>query len=367
VPRRAPYPAPQERQAPEPAAVAAVIVAHYRREHRDLPWRRSRDPYAIWVSEIMLQQTRVATVMPYFERWLERFPTVTALAQAPLDDVLAAWAGLGYYRRARNLHRGAADVVARYDGRLPATATELRSISGVGRYTAGAVASIAFDQCEPVVDGNVMRVLARVFAIDDDIKSASTQRRFWSLAGAMVPAAAPGDFNQGIMELGATVCTPTSPSCLVCPLSSLCRARAEGRQAELPVVPARRAAAELPLIAEAAAWIVRRGRLLLLRRRAEGLFGGLWELPQAARRDALEAAIGVPITLLCESPSLRHRQTLSHRRLAIAVWPARLGRGRVRPASDRYDRFRWQPLDALDARALSAGTRAIAARLAPPP
>ena len=220
------------------SALAAAIVAHYATVKRDLPWRRSRDPYAIWVSEIMLQQTRVQTVIPYLERWMARFPTVRALATAPLDDVLAAWAGLGYYSRARNLKKGAEAVTAKWAGVLPERASELRSVPGIGPYTAGAIASIAFGERTPLVDGNVARVLARVYGIELDIKSTAGQRALWDRAGALVTAlpetAAPGDLNQGLMELGATVCTPTSPRCLICPIATACVANKTGRQAELP-------------------------------------------------------------------------------------------------------------------------------------
>src|SRR6185503_5707528 len=185
--------------------IATAVVAHYAGARRDLPWRRTRDPYAIWVSEIMLQQTRVATVIPYWERWMARFPTVSALAKAPLDDVLAAWAGLGYYSRARNLHAGARAVDARFGGALPSRAAELREVPGIGPYTAGAIASIAFGERAPLVDGNVARVLARVFAIEDDIKSTAGQKALWTAAGELMrglpESAAPGDLNQGLMEL----------------------------------------------------------------------------------------------------------------------------------------------------------------------
>ncbi|HET9993723.1 MAG TPA: hypothetical protein VFQ65_34535, partial [Kofleriaceae bacterium] len=169
-----------------PAELGAAIVAHYATVKRDLPWRRSRDPYAIWVSEIMLQQTRVQTVIPYWERWMQRFPTVRALAEAPLDDVLAVWAGLGYYSRARNLKKGAEAVTARWAGALPRCASELREVPGIGPYTAGAIASIAFGERAPLVDGNVARVLARVYGIAEDIKSTAGQRALWQRAGELV-------------------------------------------------------------------------------------------------------------------------------------------------------------------------------------
>ncbi|MBL0218632.1 MAG: A/G-specific adenine glycosylase [Myxococcales bacterium] len=301
---------------------------------RDLPWRRTRDPYAIWVSEIMLQQTRVATVIPYWERWMAKFPTVTALAKAPLDDVLAAWAGLGYYSRARNLHRGAQTIGTTWRGALPRHAAELRTVPGIGPYTAGAIASIAYGERAPLVDGNVARVLARVFGITLDIKSTAGGKALWARAGELMTAlparAAPGDLNQGLMELGATVCSPTQPRCLVCPLAKLCTANASGRTDQLPVVPARKKQADLPLLAWTLVWITRGDQIVLVRRAPEGLFGGLWELPPL---DVAER-LGVTID---PSPVAHHDQTLTHRRLRITVirgaMPARL----VEPEDPGYD------------------------------
>jgi A/G-specific adenine glycosylase len=298
--------------------IAAAVVAHFATTRRDLPWRATSDPYAIWVSEIMLQQTRVATVIPYWQRWMAKFPTVRALAEAPLDDVLAAWAGLGYYSRARNLWSGARVIVQR-GGALPARAAELREVPGIGPYTAGAIASIAFGERAPLVDGNVARVLARVFAITDDIKSTAGQRALWARAGDLMAAlperAAPGDLNQGLMELGATVCAPTAPRCLVCPLAALCKTRGD----ELPIVTPRKRAHELPLLEKAALWIERAGEVVLARRAPHGLFGGLWELPQADTRSEIASALGV--TSDDEIVAI-HEQTLAHRRLRIAVFRA---------------------------------------------
>jgi A/G-specific adenine glycosylase len=321
------------------AAVASAVVTHYRRDRRDLPWRRTRDPYAIWVSEIMLQQTRVQTVIPYWERWMTRFPSVSALAEAPLDDVLAAWAGLGYYSRARNLWAGAREVVDRHAGALPGRAAELRGVRGIGPYTAGAIASIAFGERAPLVDGNVARVLARVFALDDDIKSTAGQRALWSYAGelmaALPPEHAPGDLNQGLMELGATLCSPASPRCLVCPLATHCRAAQSGRQDELPVAPVRKKASELPVLARAALWLEDGGELVLARRAPHGLFGGLWELPQGTT--ALEIAGALGVTAIDGEPVAHHDQTLSHRRLRIAVFRGRAPRRLVRATVPGYD------------------------------
>jgi A/G-specific adenine glycosylase len=297
-------------------AIATAVVGHYAQVQRDLPWRRTRDPYAIWVSEIMLQQTRVATVIPYWERWMARFPTVLVLADAPLDDVLAVWAGLGYYSRARNLHKGARAVDARFGGALPSRAAELREVPGIGPYTAGAIASIAFGERAPLVDGNVARVLARVFAIEHDIKSTAGSKALWAAAGELMQAlparAAPGALNQGLMELGATLCSPAQPRCLLCPLAGECAAATAGRQDELPVVAARKKESELPILARTAVWIEAAGELVLARRKPEGLFGGLWELPSLE----LACAMGAVVE---REPVTYHDQTLTHRRLRIAV------------------------------------------------
>jgi A/G-specific adenine glycosylase len=315
-------------------AIATAVVGHYARVQRDLPWRRTRDPYAIWVSEIMLQQTRVATVIPYWERWMTKFPTVAALAEAPLDDVLAAWAGLGYYSRARNLHAGARAVDARFGGALPSCAAELRDVPGIGPYTAGAIASIAFGERAPLVDGNVARVLARVFAIEHDIKSTAGGKALWSAAGELMRAlpgtAAPGDLNQGLMELGATICTATQPRCLVCPLASDCAARRAGRQDELPVVAARKKASELPVLARTLVWIEESGELVLARRTPEGLFGGLWELPPLEVAQAMGVAVD-------RTPVAFHDQTLTHRRLRVAVVRGAMPQALVAPVDPGYD------------------------------
>lgn len=341
--------------------IASSVVAHYATVRRDLPWRRTRDPYAIWVSEIMLQQTRVQTVIPYWERWMQKFPTVTALARAPLDDVLASWAGLGYYSRARNLHTGAQTVATKWAGALPSRASELRAVPGIGPYTAGAIASIAFGERAPLVDGNVARVLARVYGITDDIKSTTGQRVLWQRAGDLMTAlpasARPGDLNQGLMELGATLCAPASPRCLVCPLSACCIAARTGKQAELPVVARRKKESELPILSRAALWIFARGKLVLARRRPEGLFGGLWELPQG--EDALEVARTLGVTRLDRTPVAHHDQTLTHRRLRISVFCGEMPPRLVDASDPSYDAFTRVSL--ADARKLgiAAATTAI--------
>lgn len=263
------------------AALVATLCAWYERARRDLPWRRTRDPYAVWVSEIMLQQTRVDTAGPYWERFMARFPSVGALAAADLEEVLRHWAGLGYYSRARNLHAAARLLAAEHGGELPRDEASLRALPGVGRYTAGAIRSIAFLARAPLVDGNVARVLSRVFALEGEPGSPAGQRALWALAERLVPEGARASaFNQGLMELGATVCTPRDPACHACPLATPCVAHAEGRQAELPPTRQSRVVPDRTIDVLA---LRRADRLLVARRPTAGLWGGLWELPELAR------------------------------------------------------------------------------------
>ena len=263
-------------------AVADPLLTWWDANRADLPWRRTDDPYAIWIAEVMLQQTQIATVVPYYERWLARFPTVQTLAAAPLDDVLKAWEGLGYYSRARNLHASAQRIVAEHGGRLPNTLVELLKLPGVGRYTAGAVASIAYGVRAPVLDGNVIRVLSRVFDVADDVTQPATRERLWQLADDLVPAARPGDFNQALMELGQTICVPQAPRCLICPLAAICLARQRGTQLERPVRPPRKRTPHYDVVA-AVIWRdggpTPGGQFLIAQRPHAGLLGGLWEFP----------------------------------------------------------------------------------------
>ncbi|MGI9183184.1 MAG: A/G-specific adenine glycosylase [Longimicrobiaceae bacterium] len=263
-----------------PYALRERLLAWYDQHRRDLPWRTSGggepDPYRVWLSEVMLQQTRVETVKPYFERWLERFPTLEALAEAPLAEVLKAWEGLGYYSRARNFHRAVREVAERYGGTVPDDAEALRALPGVGRYTAGAVASIAFGREAPVVDGNVRRVFAR-WMDEPDPK----QAELWRLAEVLVPGERPGDLNQALMELGATICTPRSPRCGACPVRAFCAAYAAGTQEQRPARKPQRA---LPHEDTVVAVVEREGRLLLVRRPLDARLGGMWEFPGTVRR-----------------------------------------------------------------------------------
>lgn len=253
------------------------LSAWFVREKRDLPWRRTRDPYRIWISEAMLQQTRVETAIPYYLRFLETFPTVGALAGASEDAVLAAWSGLGYYRRARALRAAAQAVVERHAGSFPEEIEPLLELPGIGPYTAGAVASIAFGRREALVDGNVRRVLSRVFGEPDEA-------RIGSLARDLVPASDPGTWNQALMELGALVCTPREPRCERCPISGRCVARKEGRIAELPVPKARPSTIRVDVVVLAAS---RDGRWLLERRPPAGRMAGMWQMPTVDLRGRL--------------------------------------------------------------------------------
>jgi A/G-specific adenine glycosylase len=311
------------------------LLEWYRGARRPLPWRRTRDPYRIWLSETMLQQTRVEAVVPYYERFLARFPTLESLAVADEEAVLREWAGLGYYARARNLRRAAAAVLRDHAGELPRDAESLAALPGVGRYTVGALRSIAFDERAAVVDGNVKRVFARLAGA-----RAPSSAELWRMADALVPEKAAGDWNQALMELGATVCTPRRPTCLVCPVEALCAARAQGDPEGFPA-PARRPAARR--VRALAGVLTRRGRVLLVRRPSRGLLGGLWELPSVEEQDApaLVAALrertGLRAAVAESLGRLRHQFT--HRDLALEVVALEYRGGRLSRAARAGARF----------------------------
>lgn len=336
-----------KRETPTPAIrkIRAPLLRWYDTNGRDLPWRRTRDPYAIWISEAMLQQTRVDTVIPYWERFLEAFPDVTSLANADPDELHAIWTGLGYYSRARNLKAAAESIVADHEARLPDTAEALRELKGVGRYTAGAIASIAFGREEPLVDGNVIRVLTRWLGIREDSSRREVVERLWTEAGRLVRGPRPGDLNQALMELGATVCTPRSPACPACPIRRDCDAHARGDAQRLPI---KRPRTRQRPIRAVAAWIERGGRVLAVRRPDAGLMGGLWELPggdldaEEEGRDRLADVLAERIGLRIREPEsvgvIEH--VFTHRRLRLEVFRARAERGaRVRLSG--FDAHRW--------------------------
>lgn len=334
-----------------PRDVRRRLLTWYRANCRDLPWRRTGDPYAIWISEAMLQQTRVETVIPYYERFLSRFPDVQALASADLDDVLGEWAGLGYYSRARNLQRAARMIVEDHDGQLPDDSEQLRALPGVGRYTAGAVASIAFDRPEPVVDGNVTRVLARLLDMHDDVGKPAAQRRLWEVAGELVRGPEPGNLNQALMELGATLCTPRAPRCLACPLLRHCQAYRTSDPAGLPVKGRKKPPRRVEAVA---ALVLRRGRALAVRRPPSGLLGGLWELPGDDLHDSekalggitrgLRERVGLEVTRPVALGTVEH--VFTHRLLKLHVFRCdEAPRGRTRLSG--FDSHRWLPPSAL--------------------
>ena len=337
------------------------LLGWYQEYRRDLPWRqRAHDPYAVWVSEIMLQQTTVAAVIPFYERWMARFPTVQALADAPLDDVLKHWAGLGYYARARNLHKGAQAVVAEHGGRVPSDPATLLSLPGIGRYTAGAVLSIAFGQDAPILDANVIRVLSRVYAVAGDPKtSTATQAVLWRLAEDVIPPGHAGDFNQAMMELGALVCGAAAPRCSVCPVRSVCRAKAEGEPTAFPQFQGVKKWLDVEDVSVA----LRDGRrrVLIVQRPPEAsLWGGLWELPRATRQEgetltdcaarAVCEAVGLGVTAPVPFGVVKH--VVANRRVTLHGVEAPCGPNAVFAARS-CARFTWEPLPRLSEYALA--------------
>ncbi len=306
-------------------------VVSWQRQHgrQTLPWQHTRDPYRIWLSEIMLQQTQVATVIPYYTRFLQRFPTVTSLAAATESQVMELWAGLGYYTRARNLHRCAREVVTRWNGSFPKRAAELARLPGIGRSTAGAIAAFAFGERSPILDGNVRRVFARYFGIEGDPTSSAVQRVMWEQAERELPRPASDVFEpeiqhevmraytQGLMDLGATVCTRMSPQCGQCPVQTTCVARRESRQDELPTPRRRR---PLPERSTHLLWVVRGHDVLLQQRAGEGIWGGLLSLPEFDGEDAVVACeeLGIEAQRVERLAPFVH--TFTHFRLTMTPW-----------------------------------------------
>lgn len=365
--------------AAEGAALAQALLGWYRVHQRTLPWRQTPTPYRVWVSEIMLQQTQVVTVIPYFERWMARFPDVRALAEASTEDVLALWSGLGYYRRAHFLHKAARQLVAHHDGQLPESVEGLLTLSGVGRYTAGAIASIAFNRRAPIVDGNVIRILCRIFGIDGDPRGGANQKRLWALAEALIPEGQARDFNQSMMELGALVCSPRNPDCQSCPASRWCVALAEDRIAQLPQPPRRKKRRRMVL----AVGLLRdplTGHVLLLQRPDEGLFAGLWEMPSAELatlprvtdgdapyQEALTKALeGMGVSATLGASLGRHEHVLTHIKMIVHPMVATLHSSTPPPLGPAA---RWVAPEALSSLPLSALTRGLVERhiMAPEP
>jgi A/G-specific adenine glycosylase len=339
------------------------LVEWFDREARDLPWRRTDDPYRIWVSEIMLQQTQVNTVIDYYHRFLERFPDVEALAGAERDDVMKMWEGLGYYNRARWLHEAAGTVVEEHDGQIPRDNETRKELKGIGDYTAAAIGAFAFDQAHPVVDGNVARVVSRIKGIEEPVDRTDTERRIAHYVGEWLEAVdRPGTLSEALMELGALICTPSNPDCEKCPVSEHCTAREEGRQADLPVTGER---PDRPHY-EVAAGVIREGSDVLISRRPEdGMLAGLWEFPggkqeegeslsEALRRE-LHEELGIETVVGEKLHKIPHEY--SHLTINLHVYACEIEQGK--PQSREGQRWEWVSIDRLDDYAFPASNRPI--------
>jgi A/G-specific adenine glycosylase len=337
-------------------------IVRWQRGHgrHGLPWQGTRDAYRIWLSEVMLQQTQVTTVLPYYERFLARFPDVAALAAAPIDDVLAHWSGLGYYARARNLHRAAIEVMQRFGGVFPASFETLQSLPGIGRSTAAAIAAFASGERRAILDGNVRRVLSRHAGIEGDPAAASTLARLWSAAEALLPGDSIEAYTQGMMDLGADVCAIRKPACLVCPVADDCVARREDRVAELPGKRVRRPA---PRREVAMLVVLSQGEVLLEKRPPTGIWGGLWSLPEAPPDASLEAVLSSEWGLKCSKlePLQPFDHAFTHFTLAVSPYRARV-RDRSTLAADKS--ATWLPLTELRAAALPSPVRRLLLRCA---
>ena len=345
--------------------IAPPLLDWYDRERRELPWRMApgerADPYRVWLSEIMLQQTTVKTVIPYYDKFLKLWPNVKALAKAELDDVLAAWAGLGYYSRARNLHACARAVVGEHGGKFPSQEAALRTLPGVGPYTAAAIASIAFGERATPVDGNIERVVARLFAVREPLPLAKPALR--SLAATLTPLTRAGDFAQAMMDLGATICTPRSPSCLMCPLQTECTAKALGIAAKLP---ARTPKGEKPHRFGIAFIALREDGAVLLRRRPDrGLLGGMMEVPSTDWVDMLPSATDalriVPVKADWWKVPATVRHVFTHFELELVVYRAVVSSASELTFWADGSRCRWVPRRELDAQALPSVMRKVIA------
>jgi len=342
----------------------------YRVHGRDLPWRGTADPYAIWISEIMLQQTQVATVLPYYERFLSRFPTVRDLAAAPLDDVLKAWEGLGYYARARHLHRAANEIMTRFGGKFPSRFDEILSLPGIGRSTAGAIATIALGQRYPILDGNVKRVLCRYFCVEEDPKKKEAEKKLWDYSEKLLPRDEADDYTQAIMDLGATLCIPAEPRCPLCPVRKRCKAFEKGIQERLPAKTAGKSIPERDYVAGV---LFRREKVLIRRRPAEGLLGGLWEFPggrvdlergDRAFEKKLTGILQKEIPWMVDrwAPFGKIKHTFTHFKMTLHVFS---GRVESRPGKNS-DEQKWVAMEELSDYAFSSAHQKILSQLKEP-
>ncbi|MBI5348294.1 MAG: A/G-specific adenine glycosylase [Chloroflexi bacterium] len=346
--------------------IGDALLRWYSRHARAMPWRGSKNPYHVWISEIMLQQTQVDTVIPYYRRWLKRFPSVKKLAKAKLHDVLQMWQGLGYYSRARNLHAASQKVLREFNGDVPNDLERLRTLPGVGRYTAGAILSIAFNGDAAVVDGNVKRVLSRLFNLRYDVKSSQGEKKLWSLAESLVPSGKAGDYNQALMDLGATICKPQNPLCGKCPLKKICEAKKLGVQESRPVAKKKKPTPHY----DVTAGIVRKnGRVLIAQRPADKLLGGMWEFPggkmekgetkEMCLRRELKEELGIEVKVGKPVMTLRH--AYSHFKITLYVFESKLIKGK--PRAIEVADFKWLPPRALAAYPMGKTDRIIAESL----
>jgi len=321
-----------------------LLLAWYKNNARSLPWRGHADPYAVWVSEIMLQQTRVDTVIPYFLRWMQQFPTLQTLADSSEQEVLNAWEGLGYYSRARSILKAAKQLIASGKTSLPATRLELEKLPGLGRYTAAAIASMAFGLDEAVLDGNVKRVLSRVFNIDATADTPAGEKFFWQKAEDLLPRGQAGDYNQAVMDLGATICTPSSPNCIDCPLTLICEARRLGIQSQRPVMSEKKPIPHLIVVAA----VIHKGiQVLIARRPSKGLLGGLWEFPggkveagesmQEALMREIKEELGTEILVHKQLGTYKH--TYTHFKVTLQAFHAELNGSE--PSALEASEIRW--------------------------
>ena len=340
------------------------LLQWFDENQRDLPWRKNRSPYRIWVSEIMLQQTQVATVVGYYLRFLKRFPTIKKLAAAKEPEVLKLWEGLGYYRRAKQLHAASQLIVDRHGGKFPTRFEDVLSLPGIGRYTAGAILSIALDQKHPILEGNTIRLFSRLIELDSDLRNSANQKRLWEFSESILPSSRCGDFNQALMELGSEICHPKDPKCLICPISDICPTRIKGLQEKIPV-PTRKIKYES--IREVVV-IVKKSNRLLVRKCAPGeRWAGLWDFPRFGVSqeettqeisDKLKAQTGLNVEIEDCFMSLKHAVTRF--RITLRCYHARRTRGRLtKPRSEMY----WAPLEEIDALPMSVTGRKIAKRL----
>jgi A/G-specific adenine glycosylase len=349
--------------------ITEPLLEWYDRNARVIPWRFEQSPYRTWISEIMLQQTQVDTVIPYFERWMAQFPDVAALAAASEQDVLTLWEGLGYYSRARNLHKAARILARAYNGRLPQTVEDLQELPGIGPYTAAAIASIAFGLDAATVDGNIRRVFSRVFNLTEPLRSPVSEKRIWELAEANLPPGKAGTYNQALMDLGATICTPRSPDCDQCPISEECQAKKLGVVEDRPVKPPRK---KVPSQTVTAAVIHRNGRVLLAKRPPVGLLGGMWEFPggtleatdsdlAACLRREIQEELGVEVQVSVPFGTYRHAYT--HFRIELHAFCCTLTDGHE-PQAIECDDLAWVRIDDLGDYPMGKVDRRIAGRLA---